>query len=380
MEDEDILQNGFDEERELGAFLFEYDDSTNIYTHSTSLKKALKSPITYYFMAIMLFLLGSIIFGAVSMPKFVGIKWTILIVVVNLFVFAMILLIVLTTVFGWWGKILRFGMRNPEFLSKRGIDKQRQQEAIAQMKAAESNKASRNSLTVYENYVEVVNRGYVSLYKKEHIKSFVIVRYRKFFRIKIISNTLNIAYSEAMIPDEFLGTFIRATADISTTQENGFVEKNSPLKVKEIKYTSSSAPSIGSLIGITFFLLLPIGMGIFLIAGHYYINPVFPVFLGIVFIIGGFVALCGLYSFIPFVKHVLVPMAFGVMFTLGPVFLLKQIYLALEIKLTVYSYFAFTNPVTLGFSFIISLGFFIIAYSIRSIMDYILYIKSKNAV
>ena len=30
MEDEDILQNGFDEERELGAFLFEYDDSTNI--------------------------------------------------------------------------------------------------------------------------------------------------------------------------------------------------------------------------------------------------------------------------------------------------------------------------------------------------------------
>ena len=115
-------------------------------------------------------------------------------------------------------------------------------------------------------------------------------------------------------------------------------------------------------------MLLPIGMGIFLIAGHYYINPVFPVFLGIVFIIGGFVALCGLYSFIPFVKHVLVPMAFGVMFTLGPVFLLKQIYLALEIKLTVYSYFAFTNPVTLGFSFIISLGFLLNIFCSSPIM------------
>ncbi|MDE7336535.1 MAG: hypothetical protein K2N32_00270 [Clostridia bacterium] len=365
---EDYLQFQFDADKELGTLLFEYDDTKNLYNSSMKIKRAKKSPWTYYFSAVLLFLFGWIIYSVVVLSIENSIKLALILSVSNLFVFAFLTFLTITIIFGAWGRIMRFAMRNPEFLHKVGAEKSRQQDAINAMLNAETKKPHRNALSVYENYIEIVNDGKTTLYKKEHVQKLVVVKDRKKFTVRMISNTHKSVEAKVFIPVEYLGNFVRVCSDISTRYENS------------LGYDTSISldRSVGSLIGLTLFVLIPVALGSALIWAHYCVDEVFPAFLGIFFIMGGILLICGLYSFIPFVKHVMVPMLFGVLFTIGPLLLSLQLFNAIGIVLNARNYFTFLNPITLGFTYIMAIGLVVVLSSVRSMVDYFIFIRKKS--
>ncbi|MDE6189063.1 MAG: hypothetical protein K2G37_02085 [Clostridia bacterium] len=331
----------------FGDPIFEFDDSKSIFDRTVKLKKVLKSPSTYYFFAVLLALLVWIIYSIAVSPKGEGVANHISTIVVFVFLTAFTVVMI----FGLWGKLMNLFARN------------------SQSGAMSNVNIFRSALTVYKDNIEVVNLEVSFMYEKSQVTNIVVMRDRNKFKVVLFFDSGRPMPAKVAIPIEFLGYFVRSCAGI-------------PIKYKRLLGYDTSfrlRESKGMLIGGTLFLLLPIVVGALLIWMHYSVNDKVPQFLGIFFIMAGLVAICALYSFIPFFKHVMVPMLFGLFFTIVPVLLAAEIFLAKGIQLDASTFFASLDPMLLGFTYITALGLFVTLNAIRSSIEYFVYGTKKKS-
>ena len=135
---------------------------------------------------------------------------------------------------------------------------------------------------------------------------------------------------------------------------------------------------IGTLIGLTFFVSIFILAGVGVILMHFYIDPSIPIFLGAFFIIGGCIALCGVYDFIPALKDVVVPILFGSVFMFFPMSIVQVMAKQSDGAMSVKDIFGIFNPISAAVLFFGWLGLLLIYTGVKNIIDFIRYRERKK--
>ena len=341
-----------------GDRLFIYDEADGAYAGAVKLKRAFKSPIIYYFCAVLLALLGWIIYGYVFAPEWSVVRQSNIVDIIRtVFVYLFLSAFTIVIVFRLWEKLLKFATRGAQ-------DSVADDEIIAKVL---EKKKYRSALAVYETYIEIVNLSVSKFYEKNQIRSILVRSSRDYFTVILVLRDVKFATADVVIPTEFLGDFIRACGDIDVSVENNSKRKE---KIRADK-------SKGELVGLTIFLLVPIAVGALIIWLHNAVNEKIPDFLGIFFILCGVMALCGLYDFIPFVKRVVFPFMAGITFTAGPMLLVSALLQEKGFALTAYNFIHSLDAIVLGMTYISAIGVYCLIYAVRMAIDYFVY-SAKN--
>lgn len=276
---------------DYGKLLFEYDDGKSImYVSKQKLKTLIRTPWFYICVFVVLFIISWFIASIVKSCSFNG-EVRVLMIFLNLsglipiFFFALLIKVM--------NKLLKSsGARNKN--------------------------NEENSFRIYEDYIVITKGRDVKVYDLSQIK-YISVTWRSdivftSYQNEVVRFYIDIPQSVATVNnlDEiFVNKNIMATYSRSSIMSN-------------IK-SADSPMSLPAMIGLTFFTLLPIGMGIGLIYMHNHKVADVPIYLGAFFICFGALGVMGVYSFIPFVKEILVPFWFGCCFVVFPFWLVATI-------------------------------------------------------
>ncbi|MDE6276073.1 MAG: hypothetical protein K2M75_06015 [Clostridia bacterium] len=350
---------------DYGKLLFDFDGNLNGMEMSPQRRKAMLSNPAFYFMVAPVFVMviwfiASLIANSIKL----GFLPAVGLHISGFFTMFVMSLILLLSAFGGWGKFMRLASRGKVTGIKEFNASEREKEEILRSK--------RSSIQIYEEWLVITNCGWTEVYDLsmlEKVKLESNDEKNKSYLISFIATTGEKAYSAVNIPRE--ATLI---IQLKKIFKDKLDIRNRVVKKRAIEPINKP---IGTLIGLTFFVLIFILAGVGVILMHYYIEPSIPVFLGAFFIVGGCIALCGVYDFIPALKDVLVPILFGSVFIFFPICLVQLIVKQSDAGLTIKQMFGIFNPISAAALFFCWLGLILIYVGIKNIIDYIRY-RDKN--
>lgn len=352
---------------DYGKLLFDFDGNLNGLEMSKQRRKAMFRSVGFYYLITPVFVMvvwfiASLIINSIKYGflKSVGLHAS------GFFALFVMSLILLLSAFGGWGKFMRWAGRRNLADIKGFNQNEREREEVSQSR--------HHSIQIYEEYLVVTNFGWSQAYYFDKVAQVILESADKFhtiYKVKFISVDGEEVKSYVQIPRE--KTIIIQLKKI-------FGEK---LKIKNAGQTKKTAvlrrnKSIGSLIGLTLFVSIPILAGIGVILMHFYVAPSIPAVLGVFFIFGGCIALCGVYDFVPALKDVLVPILFGSVFLFFPMSIIQVIIEHSNAGLTLKQMFGIFHPISVAVFFFGWLGLLCIFVGIKNLIDYIRYRDKKE--
>lgn len=324
---------------DYGKLLFEYDDGKSImYVSKQKLKTLIRTPWFYICAFVVLFIISWFIASIVKSCSFNG-EDRVFMIFLNLSGLIPIVF------FAFFIKVMS------KLLKGSGARNKNNEE---------------NSLRIYEDYIVITKGRDVKVYDLSQIK-YISVTWR--------SDIVFASYQNEVV--RFYIDIPQSVATVNNLDEI-FVEKNIMATysrssiMSNIKSNDGSPMSLPATIGLTFFTLLPIGMGIGLIYMHNHKVVDVPIYLGAFFICFGALGVMGVYSFIPFVKEILVPFWFGCCFVVFPFWLVATISQQYGYAVNLQTFTTFSVYTCTAFIFAL-IGLLLIYTSFKVIAQYILY-------
>ncbi|MDE6210457.1 MAG: hypothetical protein K2G42_00565 [Clostridia bacterium] len=351
---------------DYGKLLFDFDGNLNGMDMSKQRRIAMVSSPGFYFLIAPVFLMvvwfiASLIANSIKFGFLVslGLHFS------GFFALAVMSLILLLSAFGGWGKFARMASRGKLGDIKEFNASEREKEEILSKK--------RNSIQIYEDWLVITNCGWTGVYDLSMLAKVKLegndVR-NKSYVLSFTSTKGETIYSALSIPRE--KTLI---IQLKKIFKEKLVIQNRVAQKRAGKLINKP---IGTLIGLTFFVLIFILAGVGVILMHFYLDPSIPIALGAFFIIGGCIALCGVYDFIPALKDVLVPILFGSVFMFFPMSIVQVIAKQSDGAMSVKDLFGIFNPISAAVLFFGWLGLLLIYTGIKNIVDFIRYRERKK--
>lgn len=364
-----------DPPQDLGGWKYGVDNSKTQYDlHKGQKAAVLKSPVAIYMLALSAFLLFWFIYSFVHATITEGNVYVIVKFLPSFFVLAVCIAIVFLTVFGVWGKFVRWTLKN-KMTGGAAHDIHILQ---AQVEAADANVGRENALNVYEDYIEVVNSGTRRVLDRSVLRNVIIKKHGRYCSIRFISLRGEPVYADAKIP----------TADIHVLKEifGGIctVEKARRIKTSRIKDDVYVEPHYergdfsfdgGKVAGIVMgFICAAVG-GV-VIALHYCVNEKIPEFLGMFFIAGGVLVITTVFAEFAVVKVFIIPFLFGAILTGFPFMLIFSVAQTEGTAVTLPTFHEFLcsfSPLNGGMFFLAGIGLMLIIYSVVRLIKYLRY-------
>ena len=363
------MQNGkFKLDYELtdyGKLLFEFDGNMDGLDMSKAKRKEMFRSPAFYYMLLLVFtlvvwFLGSLISNAMKY----GIAKSLGMHAQGFFVLFVMCLIVCLSAFGGWNKFMRFAGKGGNV--KGYIANEREREEVEAIE--------KNSIQIYKEYLVITNFGWTQVYHLDMVAQAILEssdRWHLKYDVKFISESGEEVKAVIEIPREqtLLISLKKIFGDKLIIRNVG--------QVREDAVQKRNRP-IGALIGLTCFVSLPIFVGIAAIVMSYTVIPQMPAFVGVFFIFGGVLALCGVYDFIPILKDIFAPILFGVLFLIFPISLVKLVFTSMNRVLTLKTFFSTFNVLGAALIFFGWLGLMFVLYGLKTAIDYIKYRDKKE--
>ncbi|MDE5655114.1 MAG: hypothetical protein K2I46_05845 [Clostridia bacterium] len=347
---------------DYGKLLFDFDGNLNGLDMSKAKRKAMLRSPGFYYMLLLVFtlvvwFLSSLIANSIKYGFFTSVGGH----MQGFFVLFVMCLIVCLSAFGGWGKFARWAGRG-KLTDVKGFNQ-------SEKEREEANNNKNNSIQIYEEYLVITNYGWAQSYYLDKVAQVILES----------SDKWHMQYKASFISDD--GEEVKANVEIPREPtliiqlKKIFGDK---LKIRNVGQTKRKAirkrnKSIGALVGLTCFVSLPILIGIGAIVISYTLIPTMPAFLGVFFIIGGCLGLCGVYDFIPALKDILVPLLFGSVFLFFPISLMQLVFMSMHKALTLKSFFSTFNVFGAAVIFFGWLGLLFVIVGIKTMIDYIRY-------
>ncbi len=363
------MEDSFELQYELtdyGKLLFDFDGNLNSMDMSEQRRKLmLRNPIFYYLNALAILLViwffESLIVNAIKL----GFLQSLGLHLSGLFGLFVMCLILLLSAYGGWGKFIRWSSRGRLGGLKEFNAGEKEKEEVSWTK--------RNSIQVYEDWLVITNYGWTQVY---YLSKVAEVRLQS-------AEITNKCYTATFISID--GKSVRASVKIPREKiiliqlrkifGNKLKIQNVALSKKAVRRRNKS---IGTLIGMTCFVSLAILVGVGIILLHYLLEVSVPVALGVFFIIGGLIGLCGVFDFVPILKDVMVPLLFGGFFLFFPISLIQIVINDSGGALTYKQFFGIFNVWGAGVLFFGGLGLYFVFLGIKTPIQYIRYRERKR--
>lgn len=351
---------------DYGKLLFDFDGNLNGLDMSKERRKAMFRSPAFYYMLLLVFTLviwfiASLIGNSIKygFSKIIGVHLQ------GFFVLFVMCLIICLSAFGGWGKFMRWAGRGKLFDVKGFTESENAKEEVSARE--------KNSIQIYEEYLVITNCGWTQVFYLDKVAKVILESSDKKhmeYRAKFMSYDGEEVEAYVDIPRE--KTIIIGLKKIFGDK---LIIKN--FGEKKVAVLERNKP-IGTLVGLTFFVSIFIFAGIGVIILHYTVIPQVPIFLGAFFIIGGCLALCGVYDFVPILKDILVPVLFGSVFLFFPISIMKLAYASANRALTLKSFFSTFNMLGAMVVFFGWLGLLFVLVGVKTIIDYIRYRDKKE--
>ncbi len=268
--------------------------------------------------------------------------------------------IIILSVFGLWGKFIRFAFRR-NLVSRQNPNVRALEEEVEQ---AEANIANRNAITIYENYVEVVSSGRTKIFDRSQINRVTVEKYESVFTLEFEffgDKTVWIDSPELPLTDLYIIKQIFGKRNVHVVKDSEPQEK--------VRDQIGGTQIGGMVMGIICALA---GGGV--LALHYTVAEDIPIFLGAFFIVGGVLVFFTTLSHVPVVRAFLIPFLFGVIFTVFPIFIGLVVVCNGQIALpwlSVQEFFCSFSGVWAAVLLLSTVGIILIIHSIKELIAYI---------
>lgn len=354
-----------------GTLLYRYENYKKVNNDTKTLfKTRLKSPAGIYLATVLAFItfwfLYSLIAGLCGGQP----VNFILNFLPCVFAYIVVALILIFSVGGLWSKFIRFALRRRLVKQADRASLESQEEAF---EAHENNSGKEKALYIYDDKVQFYAYGELKEMRISKIERVEIEKDRK--RIEIY----------------FFGTFgVELFSGLPVSELENFksaiggnIEINESVKEKEKRekrgkgYRYHDKPEIsGDKIGGFIMGLISVGAGVAVICLHFYVEPKIPWFLGAFFLFGGFIVMCTTLSGFPIVSKFVIPLLFGIFFTVAPTGIAVIVTNAKGESLPINSLAEFLQgctPLLLIASFLTAIGLLLIVVSVVQLIKYLKY-------
>lgn len=266
---------------------------------------------------------------------------------------AVCIAILLLSVYGLWGKFVRFALRNnlaPKLQRYNGKLRE-------ELDRADNQRATESAITVTERYVVIKLLGEKFVFQKDAL-SVKVKKVLRNLQITFDIDGQTLEFPAAVPISEYVPL---KKSFVNRMQTERTVSASIDMK----KFILKEIPAI-------FFALLILTAAILLVVAHYLWVPGIPPFLGIFFIGAAGLAFCNIFSVIPVVGQLGFPFLFAFIFLVIP----PYAYVWFETEI-------FHNPITFvyvvthcsvyaaGFAFFWLMGFYCLANFVSKTVDYI---------
>lgn len=290
-----------------------------------------------------------------------------------LLVVAVFTAILLISVFGKWGKFLRFAFRHNLVRGHDAAERRRLAELYEDCVRADGNKPMETAFFVHERAVVLLLGG----------NRYVFAREDTSLRVKLENGALLLDFTLGGISLDFpyalpKGEYVRLKRALrermSTEREAG-----SGKTYDRYGKRTYGGYSLGSVCAGAFFATLILVAACLMIAAHYLWLPSLPPFVGIFFIGAAGLAFCNTFHHIPAVNDVLLPLIFGLLILIMPLWAYAWIERTVYDNPLTVAYF-FTHCTTFGAAatFFAAIGVYVLCFVFGRIVDYVRFGKADK--
>ena len=347
---------------DYGKLRFDFDGKIDELEMSSQRRKAMFSnPLFYYLLTLVFILVVWFIASLVINSIKYGFAQSFGMHISGLFAVFVMSTIVLLSAFGGWAKFANIA-KNANAGTLRAYRE-------AETKLRDNSISRNNSIQIYEEWLVITNYGWTQVYDLSMVAEVRLEntgRTNKAFTATFISTEGESVHASVIIPRD----------KVILIQLKKIFKKKLKIIMLKRAVQCPNKP-IGTLIGATCFVSIAIFAGTGLILMHYYLEPSIPIFLGLLFIIGGIIGLCGVYSFVPILKDVIMPLLAGVIFIFFPMAIADTILKESGGALTIKEFFGIFNPLSAAVLFFGWLGLLFVIISIKTLIEYIVYREKK---
>ncbi|MDE6758282.1 MAG: hypothetical protein K2J89_03270 [Clostridia bacterium] len=354
---DDNFENAYDF-GDYGKLIYECDDSLGEYETSQLKRKALiKSPRLYFFIAVILIMVSWFIASLISNAIKHGFLVSIGMHITGFFALFVMSLIIILSIGGFWGKMVRWNADRKKSNLKEFINREDQRDEFLN--------SGKNVLRIYKDRIVIIEKRESIVFDTNDIKKV---------RISYAANQEKEGYNAIFFTDKGKFKISRALLPLGKKTliqfKKIFREK---LEIDSSVKNARSKKPLRSYIAPLLFVSLGILFGIVTIVLHFALDKSIPIFLGGFFIICSFVGICCILDFISALKDIALPLLVSVLFLSFPYMTLYTIYNANGIALTAKVFFEVFNPIGAAVIFFGSLGLTFIFDAIKTAIDYVRY-------
>ncbi len=347
------------------------DSKTQFDLHKGQKAAVLKSPMAIYMLALAAFLLFWFTYSFVNAAITEGNVYVIVKFLPSFFVTAVCVAIVFLTVFGVWGKFVRWTLKK-KMTGGEATDVRILQ---AQTEAADENQGRECALNVYEDFIEVTNNGTRQVLDRGLLRSVKIKKHGRFCRAEFISLRGESVYSDAEIPASDVHRLKEIFGGVCTVEKAKRFKGEAQVHVEPHYEKADFSFGGGKVAGIVMgFICAAVGGAV--IALHYCVDARIPQFLGMFFMAGGVLVVAAVFSELAIVKEFIIPFLFGAIFTGFPFMLVFSVAQSEGVAVTFPTFHEFLcsfSPLNGGMFFLAGMGLMLVIYSFVRLFKYLRY-------
>lgn len=277
----------------------------------------------------------------------------------SLVIVAACVAILLISVFGGWGKLLRWGYKHRMVRGKGAANRKWHEE----IKRADSRKYVECSVTVTEKFVSLSIYGQIYNFLREAVS----------VNVSRIYDSLRLAFTVDGYGFEF-PHYLPAKEYVWL--KKAFKDSLQVVKEEQTKFDRKKLIKEIPAICVGLFIVV---ISVMLIVAHYKWVSEIPPFLGVFFLTMSLLVFCNIFSEIPLIDEVGVPFSFSAVLLIVPPW--AYVWIETEImknQITFLHILTHCTTFAAGFGFFWIMGIYTLSFAISKAVDYARFGKSKN--
>ena len=284
----------------------------------------------------------------------------------SFFVAAVTAAILLISVFGKWGEFFRFAFRHNLVRGRGGTARRQLARLYADYCRADENKPTETAFFVYERAVVLLLGGNRYVFAREDT-SLKVKPEDGALLLCFTLGGLSLDFPYALPKNEYVRLKRALRERMSTERAVG-----SGKTYDKYGRRTYGGYSLGSVCAGAFFATVILAAACLMIAAHYLWLPSFPPFVGIFFIGGAGLAYCNTFHHISFVNDVLLPLIFGLILLIVPLWAYAWIERTVyDNPLTVAYFFTHCTPFGAAATFLAAMGVYVLCFVCGRFADYV---------
>ena len=349
------------------TLLYSYDSfKEDCQTPKERFIKNIKSPVGIYLAAVILFMTFWLLYSLVSGLCGSQPATFIISFLPTLFAYFVGTFIIVISVCGLWSRFMRFA------LHKNLVKPRDRQSVEMQADAMEASENKEKALYIYEDRVLLYDFGKLTEMKTDDIYKVDIEKKYKTLEVYFFKKGQVKLFSG--LPSTDLDAFVSIFGDKVEIEDK---EKRKRDKELYGSYKARRAFDItGDKVGGFIMGLIAVGAGVAVICLHFYVTDKIPWFLGVFFILGGVLVVFTTMHGFPIVRVFIIPLFFGILFTVAPSGIAVIVTEAKEEKLPISSFTEFLkgcSPLLMVGLLLTAIGVLLLVLSVIRLVKYIKY-------